>query len=238
MGALGISETTPDVFAIILAAPVNGSFVKTSGTPSIYKVDMNTFHSSGDEVLSNATVTKIADIATADFLNGMTTLDECHVLVGDVYSGCVYKVDVETGDFEVVIRDPKMHFPSNAETNLGVNGIKIHDEFLYWTNTADGTLNKIRINKGGYAIGESEVVVANVPRADDFVFKEDGTVFVAQNQDDELSAVLRGDREAMVVAGSPVETVLAGVTAGKFGRLKWDKQRLYLTTSGGEFRFL
>jgi hypothetical protein len=239
MGALGISETLPDVFYINLAAPVDDNFVKTSGIPAVYKVDMNTFKvTSAGVVKSNATVTKVADITSADFLNGMTTLDDFHILTGDVYNGWVYKVNVLTGAYSIVIADPKMHFPVGATTNLGVNGLKIKDSYLYWTNTANGTLNKVFITAAGTPLGSSSIVAANVPKADDFIFKADGTAFIAQNQEDELSAMLPGSKTAEVVAGSPISTTLAGVTAGKFGRLASDCNRLYLTTSGGERRFL
>jgi hypothetical protein len=109
---------------------------------------------------------------------------------------------------------------------------------LYWTNTANGTLNKVFITAAGTPLGSSSIVAANVPKADDFIFKADGTAFIAQNQEDELSAMLPGSKTAEVVAGSPISTTLAGVTAGKFGRLASDCNRLYLTTSGGERRFL
>lgn len=235
MGALGIAETTPDVFAINIAAPVNGSFVKTSGIPAIYKVDMNTFKvSSAGVVEKNATVSLITELPTADFINGMTTLDDEHVLSADVYNGWVYKVNVLTGAYSIAINDPKMKFPPNAPTNLGVNGLKIRNSYLYWTNTAVGSLNKILITAAGTPVGTSSVVTANVPRADDFVFKADGTAFIAQNQEDELSVLLLGSSKAEVVAGSNTSTILAGVTAGKFGRLASDCNRLYLTTSGGK----
>ncbi|KAG0651228.1 hypothetical protein D0Z07_1949 [Hyphodiscus hymeniophilus] len=234
MGALGISETTPDVFAINIAAPVDANFVKTSGVPAIYKVDMNTFKATSAGVIEkNATVSLIANLPIADFINGMTTLDEEHVLSADVYLGRVYKVDVKTGAYSIAINDPKMKFPANAPTNLGVNGLKIKDSYLYWTNTAVGSLNKIQITSAGTPVGTSSVVTANVPRADDFIFKSDGTAFIAQNQEDELSVLLPGTSKAEVVAGSNTSTILAGVTAGKFGRLASDCERLYLTTSGG-----
>ena len=235
MGALGISETTPDVFAINLAAPVNGDFVKTSGIPAIYKVDMNTFEATTTgAVKKNATVSLITELPIADFINGMTTLNSENILSGDVYLGRVYKVNTLTGAYSIAIDDPLMKFPPDAATNLGVNGLKIKGSYLYWTNTAVGSLNRILISPAGAPLGNSSVVTTNVARADDFVFKNDGTAFIAQNQEDELSALLPNSSDAFVVAGSNISTTLAGVTAGKFGRLPTDRHRLYLTTSGGE----
>lgn len=238
-GALGISETTPDVFYINIAAPVDGNFVKTSGIPAVYKVDLNTFKTtSTGEITSNATVSLLTELPDADFINGMTTLDDEHIYVADVYNGWVYLVDVTTGEYSIAIDDPKMKFPADAATNLGVNGLKIWGPYLYWTNTANGTLNKIEINSKGLPIGKSSIVTANVPRADDFIIKSDGTIFIAQNQFDELSVLEPGSSTATVIAGSPISTTLAGVSAGKFGRLPWDCNRLYLTTSGGQCPFL
>lgn len=54
---------------------------------------------------------------------------------------------------------------------------------------------------------------------------------MAQNQIESLSVVRN---EAMtLVAGNSNSTLLAGVTAGQFGRLSSDCNILYLTTNGG-----
>jgi hypothetical protein len=236
MGALGISETTTDKFYVITSAQVDDSFVKTSGVNSIWEIDMTTFSQKSGVVTKNATVTKLVDIPGADFLNGMTTLDDEHILVSDVYNGWVYKVCTTNGSYSILINDPRMKFPSvGASTNLGVNGIKIYESYLYWTNTAVGSLNRIKIKADGTPVGSSQVVVSNVPKADDFIYKSDGAFFVAQNQMDELSVVPKGKSVATVAAGSNISTTLAGVTAGKFGRTSKDKNILYLTTSGGKF---
>lgn len=237
MGCLGISETTPDKFYVVVSGFVNDSFVLTSGVNSIWEIDMTTFacSTSPSKVVSNATISKLADIPTSDFLNGLTTLSPTSVLAADSYNGWVYRVDTQTGDYIVAVNDTKMKFNSiqNPTVNIGVNGIKIHDGYLYWTNTAIGSLDRIRITDKGVPFGKSEVVVNNVPKADDFVFKKDGVAFIAQNQMDELSVLYPEWSAAKVIAGSNTSTVLAGVTAGRFGRSPTNENILYLTTSGG-----
>lgn len=239
-GCLGISETTNDVFYVILAAFFDqATFVKTSGVNSIFKIDMSTFSLTSSGALKTpATVTHLVDIPDADFLNGMTTLNEDVILVGDIYNGWVYAVNVCTGTYTIAVNDPKMKFTyvSDPPTNLGVNGIKMFNNYLYFDNTAAGFLARIFVNPiTGTAIGSSSIVATNLPRADDFIIRSDGTIFVAQNQEDELSIVYPGTSVGEVIAGSNISTTLAGVTAGKFGRLSTDKNRLYLSTSGGEF---
>lgn len=239
-GCLGIAETTTDTFYVITSAFVGSDFVKESGTNSVFALDMSTFAvGSGGSVVANATVSKLVDVVEADFLNGMTMLDDGHLLVSDVYAGEIYKIDTATADYSVVISDPKMKFTYvfDPPTNLGSNGIKIYGDYLYWTNTAAGFLARIRIDADANPIGNSTIAVTGVPKADDFIIRCDGVAFICQNQMDTLSvAYLTGaaSTAAYAIAGSNTSTTLAGVTAAKFGRLASDKTTLYLSTSGGK----
>lgn len=235
-GALGITETNADIFEVVLSANVDEDFVKTSGVPAVYKINMNTFAYSGSTITSNATVSLTTEIPTADFLNGATTLDTIHVLVADAYNGWVYKVNTLTGAYSIAIDNALMKHPSGGP-NLGVNGLKIRNSYLYWTNTGVGTVNKIKITSAGTASGASSVV-ATVSRPDDFIFKSNGAIFVPQNQLDELSYIAPGASTSTVIAGSSTSTLLAGVTSAQFGRLSSDSNRLYLATSGGKFLLL
>ncbi|KAH8658105.1 hypothetical protein BX600DRAFT_468673 [Xylariales sp. PMI_506] len=237
MGALGISEVEPDVFYVNVAAFTNQSnFVKTSGVNSIFRIDMNTFALAADgTVASNATVTKLTDIPEADFLNGLTTLSSTHLLTTDVYSGVVYAVDVTTGEYYVAVENAltKFTYVADPPTNLGANGLKVFDGHLYWTNTAAGLVAKVPINAAtGKATGAASVVATGLPKADDFIIRSDGTLFVAANQQDTLFVVYPGTSVGVPLAGSNTTTTLAGVTAGKFGRTSSDSGRLYLSTSG------
>lgn len=244
-GALGISETATDVFYVILSAFVGEDFVKTGGVNSIFKVDMSTFQLSDDgtSVEENATVSLLTEIGEADFLNGMATLDDGHIYVSDVYSGVVYLVDTATGDYQVAVDDMLMKYSldgSAALTNLGSNGLKVHNGYLYWANTANGFVARKAIRSDGQPMGQAaEIVATNVAKADDFQISSDGTLWVAQNQQDTLSfaAAYRGSSVAgWALAGSNTSTTLAGVTSPKFGRTAKDSKRLYLSTSGGKCR--
>lgn len=242
-GALGIAETTSDVFYVIVAAQFDqATFVKTGGVNSVYEVNMNTFALADDNatVASNATVTLVTDIPGADFLNGMATLDDEHIYVGDVYNGVVYLVDTTTGAYQIAVDDPLMKFEADNTTNLGVNGLKVRGGYLYWTNTNRGFLARIAVGADGLPTGVGQVVAVNLPKPDDFVFATDGTAFLAQNQQDTLSVAWGVENSsgvpvtAVPIAGNNKSTILAGVSSGKFGRTASDGNRLYLSTSGGK----
>lgn len=244
-GCLGIAEGKKDKFYVILAAPFeDGTFLKTGGVNSIFEVDMSTFQLGADGATArrNATVSHVVDIPEADFLNGMAALDDGHVYVSDVYSGTVYLIDVATGNYSLAVDDPLMKWSVAGDpppTYLGSNGLKVNGGYLYWSNTAAGFLARVRVGSDGFPVGESSVVVTNLSRADDFQFGSDGKVYVAQNQMDTLSVASPLESgnvsvTASALAGNNVSTVLAGVSSPKFGRTSKDKNRLYLSTSGGE----
>lgn len=238
-GAMGIAEVATDVFYVNLAAFTDpDTFVKTGGVNSVFRVDMTTFALAADgSVAANATVTKVTDIPEADYLNGLTKLSDTKILTVDVYYGIVYAVDVATGAYYVAVDDPLMKYGivDDPTVDLGANGLKIACGHLYWTNTAASIVAKIPIDAAtGTPTGASSVVAA-VTWPDDFVIRDDETIFVSSNLQDTLSVVFPGTSEAVPIAGSNISTILAGNTAGKFGRTSSDSGRLYLSTSGGEY---
>ena len=44
-----------------------------------------------------------------------------------------------------------MHYPPWASLQFGVNGLTIHGEYLYWTNSFVATIYRVRITEDGYA---------------------------------------------------------------------------------------
>jgi hypothetical protein len=234
-GCLGITELGSDVFYVVAAAPFGSDFVKTSGTSSVFKIDMNTFAvDANGNVMGAATITKVADLPTAGFLNGMTTLNVNAglVLIADSLNGTVYTLNVITGTYKVTIDDAKMKALSTAITPLGINGVKIRNGYLYFSNTGNPIFSRIPISSTtGCATGSSSVV-ASIPQVDDFVFRADGTAWMSQNQIQSESVVKNG--VATLVAGNNFSTTLAGVTAGQFGRSTATANILYLTTNGGK----
>lgn len=221
-GLAGISETTPDVFYVIAA-----------GNYSVFKVDMTTFayDSSLGVVTSNATVREVTAIPEGGLLNGMTTANasEGIVLVADSLNGWVWRLDVNTGNYSVDINDATMKYLNTSATHLGVNGLKIRDSYLYYSNTGNPVFSRVPIDSTGDATGAAEVV-ANISAVDDFAFSSSGVAFLCQNSLSTLTAVVGS--ETKLVANS---TILAGVTAGAFGRTEADSEILYLTTKGGLF---
>ncbi|GFF24828.1 lipase 4 [Aspergillus lentulus] len=227
-GVLGITETRHDEFFAAVAGQYDETMMLLpNSTNYIFRVDFSTLKmSSTGEVLSNATVTKLTNLEGSQLVNGAATLNEGAILVSDSYNGWVYKVDVRTGAYDVIVDDPLMKKSyADSEGKIGVNGIKVFGGHLYWTNTDAGLLARIKINEDGKPCGASEIVASNLTEPDDFTLDENGTAYIALGPLNEVSVVHPG--------GSSRLAAVDGPTAAKLGRQHGDHHRLYFSTHGG-----
>ena len=177
------------------------------------------------------TASKVTDIPAAQFLNGMTVLDtNGTILVADSGAGAVYRVDTNTGAHALVLADPLMQPAAGAPYQLGINGIRIRDGYLYFTSSTQGLFVRIPIHADGSAAGAAEVV-ASPGSVDDFTFGRGGDAYIATNVGNTLLEVTPvGD--ATVLAGNINSSALAGATSAHLGRTAADSSILYITTDG------
>jgi hypothetical protein len=227
-GVLGITETRHDEFYVAVAGQYDENMkLLPNSTNYIFRVDFDTLEvSSAGEVLSNATVVELTSLDGSQLVNGATTLNEDAILVSDSSNGWVYKVDVRTGAYDVIVDDPLMKKNSGAEGKAGVNGIKVFGGYLYWTNTDAGLLARIKINDDGKPCGVSEIVASNLTEADDFTLDENGTAYIALGPlENEVRVVRPGGSNRLAAVDGP--------TAARFGRQHGDHHRLYFSTHGG-----
>ncbi|ATZ51184.1 hypothetical protein BCIN_06g06090 [Botrytis cinerea B05.10] len=238
IGLLGITEITPfsDVFYVALQTPYTAVFTKaTNYSNAIYKVDLNTFSSKAGILTSAPTVSHIADVPESVLLNGMDTLDPEHILISDSILGQIYNLNVATSSYTIPLKLSSMAIPPNSEAHLGINGIHYRSPYLYFDNLGASTFNRVPIAPITAAPISDSVLLVNITGPDDFIIREDGTVFLCGNDQDTLFMWKQGMSEVVAVAGSNTSTVLAGVTAGAFERVGGKEgKRLWLTTSGAQ----
>lgn len=222
---LGITEISPDVFVLVAATGSIGPF-------AVWKIDFNP--------KSGPRIQEITQLAGAKLPNGVANLPGCsqRVLVADSFGGLVWSVDIATKEVQVAVQVPEMAPPSNtADRNpVGINGIKVHDGHLYWTNSVLSTVYRIKINSNGTVHNNAKVeVVAKFDASfvDDFVIDHRGVVFAMALADNQIWAASSnpGGITVPVVGGRNSSTV-AGATAGSMGRWKDDMHVLYVITSG------
>lgn len=164
----------------------------------------------------------------ARFFNGMTRVDEGTLLIADSLAGVIWVHRAGTGAVEPYLADPLLApMPKTAgEFALGANGIKVHGEHLYISNSSTTSLYRVKLSAGKPS-GALEMV-ATFNGIDDFAFADDGRVFVATHRDD---VVMRSpDGSVRVIVNEKAE----GATAVALGRGP-STGSLFVTTTGGLF---
>jgi sugar lactone lactonase YvrE len=112
------------------------------------------------------------------FLNGLVDVAPDVVLAADSLAGRIWRFDAATGALGVWLEDPWLSpDPGKPDNRPGANGLKVHDGWLYVSNSSRGELRRIRLD-GGAAEGALEPY-AVTGSVDDFAFLPDGTIAAA-----------------------------------------------------------
>ena len=181
---------------------------------------------------------KIADLPQSVFLNGMTALEPVGgntLLIADSGAGAVWSLNVDTRAVSKIITDPLMSPTSGADPASGINGVKVRDQTLYFSNTDQQLIGKVALNANGSARGSATIVVGNAPGADDFQLDVLGNLFIAGDNELRFHGTVEG-------TGGPPDVVtnsslVAGSTAVEFGRLATDLASVYVSTNGGQGQY-
>ncbi|KAH0521745.1 hypothetical protein TsFJ059_005685 [Trichoderma semiorbis] len=236
--SLGIAEVGHDVFAVNVGN-FSGAGVGVPGSWSIWTLDYNTGNLSSKKPSG-----KEIAIPPAVFLNGLAALATKPgvILTGDSFLGQVFAVDIFSGHYSVAIDVPEFKRNATAALQLGINGMKIHDGSLYFTNSLQSPLlAKIPLSVNGNAAGPVKTIAksAQYPidigfQADDFAL--DATAehaWVATNPSNFIVRITTATGKQQIVAGGKSDQTVAGATSAAFGRNWYDKQILYIVTDGG-----
>lgn len=215
-GTNGIAEiaTRPDVFAVI-AGNLSLSGDPANGVPkswSVWEIDMTgdkSSSSSGNSTTVDCaapaaappvvSARKIADFPMAPRLNGIAAVPGTSaMLVGDSELGVAFRLDTTTGNITTALDLPAMKPVPNAgsvDDALGLNGLKVSSLgpgggngslFLYFTNAANRTINRVAVlpDGSGAVPGAAVESIASVPQSgwmDDLDVRQDGSLWVTTN---------------------------------------------------------
>ncbi|KNG52821.1 six-bladed beta-propeller -like protein [Stemphylium lycopersici] len=228
LSLLGVTELAPDVFVFVAG---NYSISRAVSDPASYSVWQLDFNQGG----GCGKISEIKKLPEAAFLNGMTALNrrEGTVLISDSLQGLVWRLNIWTGEYEVVLEDATMKPSRHVPLTLGINGIRIFESYAYYVNTIKGLFCRVAIDMStGKAAGPYEIIAADV-LGDDFAIASNGVAFVTKNSQSSLERVsVDGSRELIV--GGPDSSLIAGATSAAFGRTWMDRGIVYVTTAGGK----
>ncbi|KAL9614944.1 MAG: hypothetical protein Q9167_000586 [Letrouitia subvulpina] len=224
--ALGIIEVSPDTFQVGVTN-ASGLGQAAPGTSKLYQVTFPRRYS------NKAKVSLTANIPNITAPNGLLALNKNKILVADSAEGLIFAVDLNTGKSNVAITDPL--FATTQRLPVGVNGIKLQGNTLYFTTSAQNLLGKVNINlKTGTALSSATKIVNGLPPAvgyDDFALR-DGAAYVANAAGNFIERVDLKRRQQTVLAGQINSTDIAEPTSAAFGR-NGKEDVLFVTTGGG-----
>jgi len=243
LSVLGITELQPDVFIVAVGNITLPAIASVPGSYSAWKIDMQ-HHQKKEHARNPPIVSKIADIPQAHFLNGISNFPNHPntILLADSAQGLIYALDTAIGTSRTYLDNPAFKPNSSIPVKSGINGLHVHEEFLYFTNTfATPALARIPIDKtSGEPIGPVETIVGEPSwevnigdQADDFTFDCNGNVWLATDPSNSIVKVGIPGGKTTVEVGGAENPVVAGVTAVAFGRTRRDQDVLYATTNGG-----
>ncbi|KAI7787549.1 hypothetical protein LA080_015771 [Diaporthe eres] len=241
LGLSSIVEYQPDRYAIAggnLSLATGDSVV---GSWSIWSLDLRGLNITSNESVSAQppALSKIADVLPARFLDGMALLpspEKQLLIVGDVKTGTVYSVDMDTGGYAVVINNTfTAPAPDYAFGPSGTNGMQIRNDTMYFVNTGQKKLNRVRLDvSDGTPVGDFKTIAQTLTpfdQWDDFALDDEGNAWMAAGNTVQKINTRTG--EVKVVAGDVNSTAIAEPTSAKFGRRERDWKVLYVTTAGG-----
>ena len=167
-------------------------------------------------------------------INGMTELSypDSMILLADSFNGTTWKLNVETGNYLSAVDVPQMKKSTGPGFSIGINGIKIRNGLLYFTNTFQESFSRVPIDEHGNQVGDVETLATGII-PDDFCFDALGNAFITRNVENIVSVWSANDGSLTDVAGEALQLTVAGPTACQFGRGRLDKKILYVTTAGG-----
>jgi sugar lactone lactonase YvrE len=211
----GITETTPDVFALVGGNYSSRGGGNTPGSWGVFSIDLSS-------ATPKATVVKM--IKEAQQFNGLTTVNNDTVLIGDTAKGLIYSLKLSTGDYAVAVQDDAL-VPASA--GFGVDGLRYRDGYAYFTNIFKNTLGKVPVDATtGKSTGKVTLLYSD-SSGDDLTFDADGNIYVATNSGGRVLKVTSDGKHTVLASG------ISSDTACMFGRKDKDKNLLYVTTSTG-----
>ncbi|KAJ5895280.1 hypothetical protein N7495_006971 [Penicillium taxi] len=241
---IGIGETTPDKYIVVgsrFYSPESYSS-QVERTFAAMEIDFN---------VNPPAARLVAWLPEAALLQGVAALPwkKTSVLISDQYvqrpryqqidwtpsPGQIWLLDTLTGEYDLVMTDfAEMNTTYAHGEDVGIDGIRIlHDE-MYWVNQDNGGIYRVKIGKNGHPVKPivpELVTVVESQLWDDFAFGPGNSDLLWATGLNAIYAVSTKNGTAVVVDGVGTSNNLTfpGPTSCQFGRTKHDSNILYVT---------
>ncbi|KAJ7024633.1 hypothetical protein C8F04DRAFT_1213017 [Mycena alexandri] len=240
-GLTGITEYRPSAFAVVASVLNLTTRRAAPGSVVIWGVDFN---------VKDPVIRVLAALPEVSLVNGIAVLPQelDIILAADSVAGAVWQINTRTGTSRLVIQDPSM-LANAPEPAHGINGLHVQGEYLYFTNTQQGTFSRVALAVYGgnvTAVGAIQSLARIQPAGeqqipDDFALDKQGRAWVAVHPG--ALALLtppenRSGTWSQVTAVGNAEGTDGGLnqtTSAAFGRGDSVQEHiLYVTTGAGQ----
>ena len=237
LSVFGITETQQDLFYVIVNNfTTSPEFLGIQGTNSIWELDLRA-SPNGTGNSSGVKITKFMDLPQFGLLDGLDTLNaEKGLLVtGDGNytgsTGTLIVVDTVHGVVTPIFNDTLLQ--GSATLAAGIDGIRVRDGYLYFTNAAKGIFSRFPIDLDtGRPTGPIETLLSGLGSVDDFFFDQRGFVYLC------LSEQGIGRAAPPLYNGVEIIARLSGPTAARFGTTDRERHKLFVTSTGGNAAYM
>lgn len=234
-GACGIAASSePDVYFVLTG---NFSFQNFSPVPGSYAIHRLSFSKRGKPI-----VKELAPLGDISQPNGMIAVPNTpYVLIADTRGGYVYRFNTETLRLTTYFDDPLLKPNLTQDAVFGVNGVKLSKGFLYFSNSNQQIVARIKASgKESRLEGSPEVVALQTP-VDDFIVDDiTGDLYVTeQGAINGLGLVRRNayGSKPKTIVGGPGSTTLLAPTAAIWAK-KAVGRTLIVSVTGGFEQFI
>jgi hypothetical protein len=219
---LGIAETQPDLFVVVVGNYSTSTFQGIKGSFAIWTLDLR----KGLPGIAK----KVASIPQAEALNGAATVigNPNIVLVADSALGAIWRVDTTTGACVEIEKSGLLATSGNFP--LGVNGIRMYGSNVYFTNSAQGLFGKIPFSTQGTPMGNPAVITRTLSSNytyDDFAMDSNGNAYVA-NHLNQLTKIPQHGAQTLIESSPDFDQP----SSAAFGRTPGSECTLYVVTGG------
>ena len=217
---LGITEIAHDNYAIVAGNFSLSTIKSTPGSYAVWTIDVSNKDKEPKAEL-------LAPIPGGEFLDGMVPFGKDLLLIADAAKGVIWRLNRRTGESSEALSHSLMLPADGQPIPVGVNGLKIRENYIYFTSTTQEIFGRIPIDENASATGDLEIITSGFV-VDDFLLLEDGTAYLTTNT---MNSILKVSPQGSVqlLAGNAFKMTVAGSTAVVMSH---DQSTLYVTTSG------
>ncbi|KAH9986405.1 hypothetical protein F4779DRAFT_624286 [Xylariaceae sp. FL0662B] len=185
---------------------------------------------------NSAVVVDSIPVPGTRMMNGMAALTNKPqiILSADSLGGRILRVDTSTREVSVALTDASLGPSEDNPTHaLGINGLRVRNSYLYFTNSAQGTFARFPIDDDGNKIGDIEIIGSlegddRISHAyDDFALDSCGNAYVALHPSSVVK--ITPDGKQTTIARTQTDLTFREPTSVLLAQ---DSKSIYVSTGG------